>query len=210
MSTPLFLRAHSIADWRIISQTTHVDQMERLLMQAESYANTLPPAEHPRDSITYIGMAAANLALAFLLSDDESHVHTLRNWVKVGIGYPHWGLARLPDHDLDAAWLLFGLGLAYAWVGDALPDDERTALRDKLILQGTRLYEYALGTEGRYWSSAYWQNHNWICYGGLAVAAAALLDEHPAAQHWLDRAVANFQLVLPLFPEDGSDYEGVV
>ncbi len=210
MSNPLFLRAHAIAEWREKSQTTHTDQMARLLKQAKSYASYLPPPEHPCDSITYIGMAAANLGLAYLLTDDESYLDTLRSWVKVGIGYPHWGLARMPDHDLDAAWLLFGFGLAYDWVGVALPIEERTALRDKLILQGTRLYEFAVENEGRWWSSAYWQNHNWICYAGLATAASALMNEHPAAQNWLARATENFKIVLPLFPEDGSDYEGVV
>lgn len=210
MKNPLFLRAHSIEAWRKKSQTTHVQQMERLLRQAESYADSRPPAEHPRDSITYIGMAAANLSLAYLLTEDGAYLDTLRDWLKIGIGYPHWGLARMPDHDLDAAWLLFGLSLAYDWVGDALPADEQTALREKLILQGTRLYEFALESEGRWWSSAYWQNHNWICYAGLATTAGALMDVHPPAKAWLDRAVENFKVVLPFFPEDGSDYEGVV
>ena len=155
MSNYLFLRAHTLAEWRTMGQTTHAEQMARLLRQAESYASYLPPAQHPRDSITYIGMAAANLALAYLLTEEASYLQTLRKWVKVGIGYPHWGLARMPDHDLDAAWLLFGLGLAYDWVGDALPANERLALRDKLILQGTRLYDFALESEGRWWSSAY-------------------------------------------------------
>ncbi len=72
------------------------------------------------------------------------------------------------------------------------------------------MYDYALATEDRYWGSAYWQNHNWLCYGGLAVAAAALLEDHADAQVWLDRAVENFKIVVPFFPEDGSDYEGPV
>ncbi|KAA3662032.1 MAG: DUF4962 domain-containing protein [Chloroflexi bacterium] len=210
MTNYLFLKAHSLKEWQELSQTSHSDQMSRLLKQAKSYDSYLPPPEHPRDSITYIGMAAANMALANLLTGDASYIEPLRKWIKVGIGYPHWGLARMPDHDLDAAWLLFGLSLAYNWVGDKLPEDERTALRDKLILQGRRLYDFALETEGKWWSSAYWQNHNWICYGGLATAAGALMNEHPEAKAWMDRAVENFKIVLPLFPEDGSDYEGVV
>ncbi len=210
MTNYLFLRAHTIAEWRKLSQTSHADQFARLLREADSYKTYLPPTEHPRDSITYIGMAVANLGLAYLLTEDESYLDTLRNWLQVGLNYPHWGLARKPDHDLDAAWLLFGFGLAYNWLGEKLPANERSALRDKLILQGTHMYDYALATKGRYWGSAYWQNHNWICYGGLATAAAVLRNEHPQAQEWLDRAVKNFQIVLPLFPEDGSDYEGVV
>ena len=207
---PLLLRAHTIEEWRTMSQTSHATQMARLLKRAKTYADYLPAAEHPRDSITYIGMAVANMALAYVLTEDGSYLETMRSWIKVGIGYPSWGLARKPDHDLDAAWLLFGFGLAYAWVGDLMPEDERIALRDKLIYQGIHMYDYALVTEDRYWGAAYWQNHNWICYGGLAVAAAALLPDHPAAQVWLDRAVENFKIVVPFFPEDGSDYEGVV
>lgn len=210
MTKMLFLRAHSLAEWRELGQTTHATQLARLLQQAKSYESYLPPAEHPRDSITYIGMAVANMALAYLLTEEKSYLDSMRKWLKVGIEYPSWGLARKPNHDLDAAWLLFGFGLAYAWVGEALPEDERVALRDKLIWQCIQIYNYALATETHYWGSAYWQNHNWICYGGLATTAAALLDDYADAQVWLDRAVENFKIVLPLWPEDGSDYEGVV
>jgi len=142
MRNLLFLRAHSLEEWRELSQTSHSDQMARLLKQAKTYDSYLPAAEHPRDSITYIGMAVANMALSYLLTEEESYLNTMRNWIRVGIGYPSWGLARKPDHDLDAAWLLFGLGLAYAWVGDEMPEDERIALRDKLIYQGIQMGIY--------------------------------------------------------------------
>ena len=142
MSSFLFLRDHSLEEWKQLAKTTHKAQYERLLKQAASYADHLPPADHPRDSITYIGMACANMALANLLTDDESYLDTMRKWLKVGIGYPHWGLARMPDHDLDAAWLLFGFSLALNWVGDRLSADERADLIAKLRLQGERLYEF--------------------------------------------------------------------
>lgn len=210
MTDYLFLGAHSIADWRKMGQTTHRSQLDRLLRHADSYAAYLPPAEHPRDSITYIGMAVANLGLAYLLTEDEVYLDTLRKWVTVGIGYPHWGLARMPDHDLDAAWLLFGFGLAYNWVGDLLPEEEQKSLKQKLLWQGQQLYDFAVDTEGGWWGSAYWQNHNWICYAGLATVASALTPEFPEAEAWFNRAADNFQHVIPFYPEDGSNYEGVV
>ena len=116
----------------------------------------------------------------------------------------------MPDHDLDAAWLLFGLGLGYDWLKDRLPPAERHALRDKLYLHGRRLYDYAVTTAGRWWSSAYWQNHNWICYGGLATAAFALCNEYSEAGRWAARTRDNFVQALSLMPEDGSNYEGPV
>lgn len=206
----LFLKRHSLDTWRALAETTHSSQFERLLRQADRHHADLPPPEHPSDSITYIGTAVLNLALAHLLTDDDAYLDTARRWIKSAIAYPHWGKERMPDHDLDAAWLLFGLGLGYDWLKDALPPDERIALRDKLYLHGRRLYDYALETEGRWWSSAYWQNHNWICYGGLATAAYALCAEYSDAGSWATRARDNFVQALSLMPEDGSNYEGPV
>ncbi len=206
----LYLKRHSLEGWRRLAESTHAPQAQRLLKQAESHHDSLPPLEHPSDSITYIGTAVLNLALASLLTGDERHLRSARRWIGRAISYPHWGKERMPDHDLDAAWLLFGLGLGYDWLKEALPPDEREALRDKLILQGQKLYDFALASAGNWWSSAYWQNHNWICYGGLATAAYALCKEYSPAAAWAARARDNFIQSLAYMPEDGSNYEGPV
>ncbi len=206
----LLLKRQSLNEWRHLAATSHKPQYQRLLRQARSHLDQLPPPEHPSDSITYIGTAALNLGLAFLLSEDRAYLECARRWMQTAIAYPHWGKERMPDHDLDAAWLLFGLGLAYDWLKDSLPQPERESLRDKLAWQGQRLYEYALESEGGWWSSAYWQNHNWICYGGLATAAYALQDDVAEARCWAERARDNFRRALAYMPEDGSNYEGPV
>jgi hypothetical protein len=192
------------------SKTVRARQFRRLLDECERYRGELPPAEHPQASITYFGPAAANLALAYRLTGQRHYLDELRRWLAPPVSFPHWGKAHMPDHDLDAGWLCHGLSLAYSWAGDALPDDERAALRDKLILQGTRLYEFAVASEGDWWSSSFWQNHNWICYAGLATAGYVLAAEYPAASAWTKRAKRNFASVLELLPDDGSNCEGVV
>lgn len=210
MKSHLLLKRHSIDAWRGFAKTSHASQYQRLLKQADSYRHHLPPTEHPSDSITYIGTAVLNLGLAYLLTGDSRYVDTAGRWIKTAISYPHWGKERMPDHDLDAAWLLFGLGLGYDWLREVLPPDESHALRDKLALQGKLLYEFARLNQGKWWSSAYWQNHNWICYGGLAAAAYALWDDVDEAASWAQSARDNFAQALSLMPEDGSDYEGPV
>lgn len=67
------------------------------------------------------------------------------------------------------------------------------------------MYEFAVASEGGWWSSSYWQNHNWICYAGLATAGYVLGKEE-----WTERAKENLGTVLDLMPEDGSHAEGVV
>ena len=185
--------------------TTHQAQWRRLYEQCEVYRQQVPPAEHPTASITYFGPAAANLALAYRLTGQRHYLEEAWRWISTCIAYPHWGKAKLPDHDLDAGWLLHGLSLAYSWLGDDLDAGRADQLRAKLELQGRRLYEYAVETEGRWWSSSYWQNHNWICYTGLATAGYAL--DRP---DWTKRARDNFETVFAVLPADGSDSEGVV
>ena len=210
MTEMLFLKAKTLEQWRHAAATTHAAQYERLLKQAKSYADVVLPAEHPDDSITYIGMGAANLAFANLLTDDPAYLETLRYWLKTGIGFKTWGKKRMPNHDLDAAWLLFGFSLALNWVGDRLPDDERAALIAKLRLQGELLYKFSITDIGTSWTRHYWQNHNWICNGGFLTAAYALAADDYDTSHWIEDAIVDFKRVVGLFPEDGSDYEGPV
>ncbi|WFF04496.1 heparinase II/III family protein [Micromonospora sp. WMMD1076] len=185
--------------------TTHTAQWRRLHEQCAWYRGQSPPAEHPLASITWLGPAAMNLALAYRLTGQPGYLTEARRWIGAAVSYPHWGRAKMPDHDLDAGWLLHGLSLAYSWLRDDLPAGEADALGAKLRLQGGRMYDFAVRTEGSWWSSSYWQNHNWICYAGLAAAGYAL--DVPA---WSDRARDNLGTVLDLLPADGSDAEGVV
>lgn len=210
MTKMLFLKAKTLDEWRQAAATTHAAQYERMLKQAKAYADVTLPTEHPDDSITYIGMGAAGLAFANLMTDDPAYLETLRYWLKTGISFPHWGKKRMPDHDLDASWLLFGFSLALNWVGDRLPEDEREALVAKLRLQGERLYKFSITDIGTSWTRHYWQNHNWICNGGFLTAAYALAADDYDTSHWLKDAIVNFRRVVGLFPEDGSDYEGPV
>jgi hypothetical protein len=210
MTAPLLLLAGREDQLRTELGGVRAAQFRRLTEECERYTELPLPAEHPLASITYFGPACANLALAYRLTGQDHYLTELRRWLAPPLSFAHWGKANLPDHDLDAGWLLHGLSLAYSWAGDALPTEERTALRNKLALQGARLYEFAVTTEGEWWSSSYWQNHNWICYAGLATAGYALAGDVEGALAWTERAKENFATVLSQLSEDGSNNEGVV
>lgn len=180
-------------------------QEVRLYEEATRHRGLTPPRTHPLASITWLGPAASNPALAYRVGGDPAHLAESRRWIEAAVRLPHWGKAHMPDHDLDAGWLLHHLALAYKWIGDDLPDGVRALLRYKLLLQGRRMYEFAVASEGRWWSSSYWQNHNWICYAGLATAGYVLGKEE-----WTERAKDNLGTVLDLMPRDGSHAEGVV
>ncbi|QNS07856.1 hypothetical protein [Streptomyces xanthii] len=179
-------------------------QERRLLDEAARHRALTPPARHPRESITWLGPAAAHPALAYRITGDPAHLAEAERWIGAAVRLPHWGRAHLPDHDLDAGWLLHGLALAGHWLGGALSPDLTDLLRHKLLVQGRRMYEFAVETEGRWWSSSYWQNHNWICHAGLATAGYVL-----GREKWTERAKSNLGRALDALPADGSHAEGV-
>lgn len=183
---------------------------KRLYEQCRLYSNEQLSEEHPKGSTTYMGIASANLSLTYILTKQKHYLEEARRWIFTCVNYPHWGHAFLVDVDLSAAWILFGLGLSYNWLKDDLSEEEKKKLLDKIILQGNRMYDFKVKTEGEGWSTNYWQNHNWINMTGLAAAGYAIVDEYPQAQAWIDSSKENFDFVYKTMPEDGSNYEGVV
>ncbi|MEO1286289.1 MAG: DUF4962 domain-containing protein [Chloroflexota bacterium] len=183
---------------------------KRLHEQCQRYANEKLFEVQPAGSVTFMGIASANLSLAYLLTQQSQYLEEAKRWVFTCVNYPHWGSDKNRDIDLSAAWILFGLALSYDWLKSDLAEDERQQLRDKLILQASRMYNHRESHRESGWAAHYWQNHNWINMTGLAAAGYALVDEYPEAQQWIDATKENFDYIYSVLPKDGSDYEGVV
>ncbi|MBA5851599.1 DUF4962 domain-containing protein [Clostridium sp. cel8] len=183
-------------------------QFTRLLEQCKWYEKQPLSDEHPKTSITYMGMAAANLSLAYLLTNQEHYLTEAKRWIFTACKYEHWGYGFLVDVDLSASWLLFGFGLSYNWISNKLTPKEKSELLNKLILQGTKIYNYGEENKGNCWSTDYWQNHNWINYSGLLTTAYAIAPEYKEAKKWINTIKDNFNKVFNWMPSDGSDYEG--
>ena len=188
--------------------TTRKEHLIRLIEQCRLYEGEVLSKEHPHTSITYMGMAAANLSLAYLLTEQEHYLEEAKRWIFTAVDYDVWGFGFLVDVDLSASWLLYGLGLSYDWLKDHLSQEEREKFLNKLILQGNKIFDYGQENLGHCWSTNYWQNHNWINYSGLLTTAYAIRDEHKGAQVWVDEIKDNFEKVFEYLPEDGSNYEG--
>lgn len=182
----------------------------RLIEQCKTYVNEPLSKAPPSTSITYMGMAAANLSLAHLLTGQEHYLTEAKRWIFTAVEYDVWGYGFLVDVDLSASWLLFGLGLSFDWIKDSLTSAEREQFLNKLILQGNKIFDYGEQNKGNCWSTDFWQNHNWINYAGLLTTAYAIRSEYSGADQWIDVIKKNFEKVFQYLPEDGSNYEGTV
>ncbi len=189
---------------------TRNKQLKRLIEQSNEYFSVRLEEEHPKKSTTFMGVAIANLALTFLVTEQEQYLDEAKRWMDAVTRYEKWGNAHLVNVDLSASWIMYGLSLGYDWLRDYLTDEEKEKYRNKLILQSEIMYDFKIETEGKGWSTAYWQNHNWINLNGLATAGYALKKEYDGANKFIELAKDNFEIVFNNMADDGSDYEGVV
>ncbi len=190
--------------------TSRSAQYSRLLEQADRYDAMELPEMHPPTSTTYMGIAIANLALAYLLSEDEKYLRNAKRFMATVVSYEKWGNAHLVNVDLSASWILFGLSLGYDWLKPYLTPMEAAAVSGKLRHHAKIIYDYRKETYGKGWSTNFLQNHNWINMNGLATAGYVLQGEEEAAAEYILAAKENFARVFSLMADDGSNYEGVV
>ncbi|MFI3326267.1 MAG: alginate lyase family protein [Clostridia bacterium] len=186
-------------------KTTRAKQYKRLLTEADRYKSFDLPKTHPNGSTTYMGIAIVNLALAYRLSGEKRYLDQAKRFINTVLGYEKWGFAHLVNVDLSASWILFGLSLGFDWLKDYLNEDEKIQIENKIAYHAKIIYDYKIKTAGTDWSTAYFQNHNWINLNGLATAGYVLNEEK-----YTQMAKENFARVFDYMPEDGSNYEGVV
>jgi len=210
MKTNYLLINDRLDQYKANLTTSHKDHFVRLVEQCRRYEGVSLTVEHPPTSITYMGMAVANLSLAYKLTGQKHYLEEAKRWMFTAVGYDVWGYGFLVDVDLSASWLLYGLGLSYDWIKEDLTKEELKLVLDKLILQGNKMFNYGEENKGNCWSTDYWQNHNWINYTGLLVTALAIRSEYGGAAHWVEVIKENFKLVYEYLPDDGSNYEGTV
>ena len=172
------------------------DNFIRLIEQCRLYEVEKLPSKHPPTSTTFMGMAAANLSLAYLLTKQEHYLEEAKRWIFTAVNYNSWGYRFLVDVDLSASWLLYGLGLSYDWIKEYLTAEEKKELLDKLIIQGDKIYNYGEINRGNCWSTDYFQNHNWINYTGLLTTAYAIKDDYKESYKWIQTIKDNFNRVF--------------
>ncbi|MEN9841508.1 MAG: hypothetical protein RL376_1308, partial [Verrucomicrobiota bacterium] len=96
-----------------------------------------------------------------------------------------------------------GIAIAYDWCFEAIPADERAAVREALKTKA-----FLPTRKGAWWVRA---DHNWnqVCHAGLGLAALAIAEDETAEAAWvLARAVDSLPVVMRTYGPDGAYAEG--
>ncbi len=78
------------------------EKFKRLYEQARVYKEVNLPDVHPEKSTTFMGFAAFNLSLLYILTKQKEYLEEAKRWIFTAVKYPHWGNAFLVDVDLSA------------------------------------------------------------------------------------------------------------
>lgn len=122
--------------------TTRRAQFIRLYEECERGSAVKFAPEPPKESTTWAGIGSMNRALLYRLTDDPNHLKEAERWIDGAITWKDWGNAHLVNVDLSAAWILWGLALAYDWLKDDMNPELRDRLREKLIRHSRIMYDY--------------------------------------------------------------------
>jgi hypothetical protein len=123
--------------------------------------------------------------------------------------FPNWN----PNHWLDTAEMIHAMALGYDWFYPGLSDEQRKIVRDALWQHGLGLaYKTYMGenAEGRQHWPMVTNNWNFVCNGGAALGAMALLDEMPQeCALILSHSFRYIQIPISHFEPDGAWWEGL-
>jgi len=151
-----------------------------------------------------------HLAFFYRYDKDEKYLERAYRELEAAGNFPNWN----PTHWLDVAEMIHAFGIGYDWLYHGLSETQRTTLREALWRHG--LYYSHAGYTGvklegvdRTWP---YKPHNWsfVCNGGSAIGAMAIMDEMPDECSLIFRhAFENIQRPIPKFDPDGAWAEGV-
>ena len=210
-----------------------------LFAQARKYAAedlVKPPNIDVEDPMRDYADRLPWIALAYLMSDDEADKKIfLEGVVKYLNNVPAWGV---PPRDLPLSQMIFGVGAAYDWLNDVLPEESKTKARDYLVAMAREMRRPRSASENigpwQWRSQTQWlANHKWYNYAALGMAAAVLWGEDVAPavpglgdpanlaaynptgplqkgepKVWMDEAMEIFYVVEKTLGHDGAPIEG--
>jgi len=149
------------------------------------------------------------LGFVYLMGEGEAYLRRAWRELEAAGNFPDWN----PSHYLDTAEMMHAFGIGYDWLYHGLTENERAFIRGRLYQHGLRLSANTyrgLKSEGMQSWKTVENNWNFVCNGGSAMAAMAVLDELPEpCTVILSGTFTNIQIPLAHFEPDGAWWEGL-
>lgn len=187
-------------------------KLKDMLLQESETLLGLPSVEPKRvgrrltQAAVEVMKRALVLSRAYLVSPDPRFAAKIRRGMLDVCGWESWN----PEHYLDTAFLLWGVGVGYDSIYDTLAEDDRRKIRASCIRLGFKTMDATtrLGDMSFDWRVGI---NNWpqTCWKGVVCAALAFFDEEPeTAAPLIAEAVNCLPLSAWPYGPDGAYPEG--
>lgn len=148
------------------------------------------------------GCATANLAMAWLLTDDRRYYDAAVAHLEGMAANPAWAHSLLFGH------LALGYATAFDWFYDTFDESTRQRYADHLFAQAQSQFD-AICTYSDYHSFGYTCNTMPVMLSGLTAAGCALFGDKKGVAPWLRLALEKGHLLADTLGPDGVSPEGV-
>lgn len=192
---------------KMASEDTLLQQSIRTLIKLADQMILQPSVHYESDGSDQLLKSRACLAkvktlsMAYRLTGALRYAERAREEMLAAAAFPTWN----PDHFLDVAEMSTALAIGYDWLFEILSDEDRRIIRTALIEKGLKpgLEIYPEGFAQKI------NNWNFVCNGGMIMAALAIADEEPGlAQEVLNRALESLPVGLESYAPEGAWFEG--
>lgn len=197
----VLLTAERLAELRALRETSHREVFGVAKAETDVYLTLPLPVARSRAVNAYRahGKMLPALALMYRLTDDPAYLEAARRWLLCLVRFETWDGSQ----NLGRSSFATGVSLAYDWLHDALPAEERAEARARLLREG-RILAPVVTAQHRLLSN---HLHNEIC--ALAMIGYALWGEAEEAERFAAIAEKKARLTLEHAPPDGAWPEGV-
>jgi hypothetical protein len=182
-----------------------LDRFAALLLGRARRDVDLAPLERKLEGRRLLGVSrefirrALGWAFAYRVTGETALLARARREMRTVAAFADWN----PSHYLDVAEMTAGLAIAYDWLFDDLPADERAAIRRAIVDKGIAQARNGHAT------FRYANNWNQVCIGGMVLGALAVQEDEPGlARDLLAAARKDVFTGLRAYAPDGVYPEG--
>jgi len=151
---------------------------------------------------------AANLAFAYLLTDEKKYGLRAREWMLAVVAWPPEGTTGYRLNDECAMPILSEISRAYTWAYSALSEEDRRKIVSVMTVRGREVYRHL--RESSHHTVRPFGSHNNRAWHYLGETAIAFIHEIPEAKTWLEYAMDVFFNVYPVWGDkEGGWHEGI-
>lgn len=181
---------------------------QKVEKRAKGYLTASMPTYEDADAMRLTASGAVfqrvkEMAFVYLIGGDEKYAEKIWDYMELCAEWPDWG----DNHFLNTSDMCAAYGLAYDWLYNYWTPQQRKLIGDTLMEKGLLVADEDYNT-GAWWTTL---DSNWtaVCNGGVAMGAAALMDDYEMCEEILVKSLKNVQQCYVQFAPDGGWYEGV-